>query len=400
MILFDYRWYWRPLISTSISVSQEIRYRHPSIPKCSLQLQGVQNFKLHRSLLQSLAGHLHLLPIPGGKRKSLTPRPCYNSLPLGRLMFWCHWCTSWRCRGSCNQARNATMTCGLRDMWHAGLASLLPLFGCPNPSASRFFFKLSALKDRRKSFFRRFRGAIAWPAAGCQRKRRSFLNLQMYVLFDCLFDCLRVRNASNPCPGDEVDAPLMPVGGTFQLFVSVFKRSDPSGIIVFSPRLLMWWWLLVKSLQTRHHFTILWPSPNLTCSFCSMSRNAQGERLPELAEELEKLRAGLAVVGDQAGWKYLRHRCIGCNCAYVTYVSICFWWRLWGSQDTIQVKMPRFTKNLLEVGRSLANVFARNPDIIWVQRPEVIVKHAWTCEQGFFLKDQHYVFEGTPSEAV
>lgn len=64
-----------------------------------------------------------------------------------------------------------------------------------------------------------------------------------------------------------------------------------------------------------------------TCpvSFCSMSRNAQGERLPELAEELEKLRAGLAVEGDQAGWKYLRHRCIGCNCAYVTYVSICFW---------------------------------------------------------------------------
>lgn len=63
-----------------------------------------------------------------------------------------------------------------------------------------------------------------------------------------------------------------------------------------------------------------------TCpvSFCSMSRNAQGERLPELAEELEKLRAGLAVEGDQAGWKYLRHRCIGC-CAYVTYVSICFW---------------------------------------------------------------------------
>ena len=45
-----------------------------------------------------------------------------------------------------------------------------------------------------------------------------------------------------------------------------------------------------------------------------MSRNAQGERLPELAEELEKLRAGLAVVGDQAGWKYLRPRCIGCLC--------------------------------------------------------------------------------------
>lgn len=125
-----------------------------------------------------------------------------------------------------------------------------------------------------------------------------------------------------------------------------------------------------------------------TCpvSFCSMSRNAQGERLPELAEELEKLRAGLAVEGDQAWWKYLRPRCIGCNCAYVTYVSICFWWRLWGSQDTIQVKMPRFTKNLLEVGRSLADVFARNPEIIWVQRPELVVKHAWTCEQRFFLK--------------
>lgn len=35
--------------------------------------------------------------------------------------------------------------------------------------------------------------------------------------------------------------------------------------------------------------------------FLLLSRNTQGERLPELAEELEKLRAGLAVAGDQAG---------------------------------------------------------------------------------------------------
>lgn len=97
------------LLSTSLrpSFSQKIRYRHPSIPKCSLQLQGVQNFKLHRSLLQSLAGHLHLLPIPG-LVESVRARPHVHVITPSHLEGSCFDVTGARAGDAEDlQARNA-----------------------------------------------------------------------------------------------------------------------------------------------------------------------------------------------------------------------------------------------------------------------------------------------------
>ena len=383
------------LLSTSLrpSFSQKIRYRHPSIPKCSLQLQGVQNFKLHRSLLQSLAGHLHLLPFPG-LVESVRARPHVHVTTPSHLEGSCFDVTGARAGDAedlqASKKRNNDLRCVTLN---AGLASLLPLFGCPNPSASRFFFKLSALKDRRKSFFRRFRGAIAWPAAGCQRKRRSFLNLQMYVLFVWLFESKKcIQSLSRRWSGCTLDV----CRGTFQLFVSVFKRFDPSGIIVFLPRLLMWWWLLVKSLQTRHHFTTLWPSPNLPCFLLLHVKKCPGWASSRACWRARETQSRISCWG-RPGWMEISQ-------------TQMYWMPMWhmcpfvfgegyGAARTLSKWRCRDSQKMLEVGRSLADVFARNPEIIWVQRPEVIVKHAWTCEQRLFFSS-HYVFEGTPSEAV
>lgn len=145
------------LLSTSLcpSFSQKIRYRHPSIPKCSLQLQGVQNFKLHRSLLQSLAGHLHLLPIPG-LVESVRARPHVHVTTPSHSGGSCFDVTGARAGDAEDlQARNAEtpqwpaacVTCDMQD-WPACCHFL-----AAQTQVLHVFFSNSRLWKRRKSFF-------------------------------------------------------------------------------------------------------------------------------------------------------------------------------------------------------------------------------------------------------
>ena len=215
----------------------------------------------------------------------------------------------------------------------------------------------------------------------------------MYVLFVWLFESKKcIQSLSRRWSGCTLDV----CRGTFQLFVSVFKRFDPSGIIVFSLRLLMWWWLLVKSLQTRHHFTTLWPSPNLPCFLPLHVKKCSGWASSRACWRARETQSRISCWG-RPGWMEISQ-------------TQMYWMPMWhmcpfvfgegyGAARTLSKWRCRDSQKMLEVGRSLADVFARNPEIIWVQRPEVIVKHAWTCEQRLFFSS-HYVFEGTPSEAV